>query len=1181
MSPPAARPDPAGSPDDRSPEAIDSKTYRTVRHARANWLVTVDAIRQPLMVHDAEHRVLRANRAYAEAAGMDFSEILGRPYWECFPRTGGPLTGCLAGRSTAEPGDGEETLVLGDRVIVSCTHPLPGDDAAASACMHLFDDVTDRTRAEEASRARLRRGMAQAEALASVAASTALAAGDLDGLVREVTEHAARVSGVERVNVWLFDEDETTLRCIDLYEATPGRHTSGSLRREEEFADEFRALKTSPYVNADEALTDPRTAGYRESYLRPLGITSMLDAVVQVSDRHLGVLCLEHVGKPHHWEDDEITFACRLADQLALAIVNSERQQALRETQERERRFRALLENASDLLVLVDPRGKITYVSPSIERLGGYTPEEVLGRDYLDFAHPADVQAATERFAAILAGDGEPILSQVRFRSKSGDWRALESVARNALSDPTIGGVVINARDITERLRAERLLRESEERYRSIFERAKDLIYIIGPRGELTALSPAFRGITGWDPERWLGHHFQELIHPGDRGRARQIFRQTIQEGISSTFEMRIAHASGDYWIGEFNVTPLDLEGKRVLFGIGRDVTDRRRSEVQLRLFRTLIDHAPVKLEIVDPETLRFVDGNEAAWKSLGYTREEFLSLTVPDVDGNATPEFLAAVAEELQSVGSAAFETLHRRKDGTLFPVEVAIRRVELDRPYAVVAGRDVTVRRRMEAELREREEILRTVTASAQDAIIMITDEGSILVWNAAAERLFGYTREEVAGKELHSLLVPARHLEQARRGLEGFRKTGTGPAIGRMRELTALRRDGTEFPIELSLSTVRLKDRWHSVGIVRDITERKRGEEALRRASRALRTLSAGNEALVRAVAEPELLDEMCRVIVDVGQYRTALVAYVSENPGPEIEVKAACGRLASLRGARYSLHPEGSFCEAAGAADDEPEQVGSALVVPLREVGQQPFGLLYIGTGEAESFDPGEISLLEELAEDVAYGVVTLRTRGLRREAESRLRRSLEQAIAAIAATVEARDPYTAGHQRRVARLAAAIAVELGLSDEAVEGIRFGSLIHDLGKIRVPAEILAKPTRLHPFEYELVKSHTEAGFEILRNIEFPWPVARMVLEHHERMDGSGYPRGLTGTDILLEARIIAVADVVEAMASHRPYRPGLGVDAALREIETRRGQWFDEQAVDACLRLFRSGGFAFDA
>jgi len=192
-----------------------------------------------------------------------------------------------------------------------------------------------------------------------------------------------------------------------------------------------------------------------------------------------------------------------------------------------------------------------------------------------------------------------------------------------------------------------------------------------------------------------------------------------------------------------------------------------------------------------------------------------------------------------------------------------------------------------------------------------------------------------------------------------------------------------------------------------------------------------------------------------------------------------------------------------------------------------------------------------------------------------EAQRRLERALEGTVAAVASTVEMRDPYTAGHQRRVALVSAAIAKEMGLSAGRIHGLRLAGTVHDLGKINIPADILSKPGKLTPIEYEFIKTHPQVGYDILKPVEFPWPIADIVLQHHERLDGSGYPNGLKGDAIMLEARILAVADVVESMMSHRPYRAALGLEAALAEIRQGRGKLYDPLVVDACLKVFESG------
>ena len=205
---------------------------------------------------------------------------------------------------------------------------------------------------------------------------------------------------------------------------------------------------------------------------------------------------------------------------------------------------------------------------------------------------------------------------------------------------------------------------------------------------------------------------------------------------------------------------------------------------------------------------------------------------------------------------------------------------------------------------------------------------------------------------------------------------------------------------------------------------------------------------------------------------------------------------------------------------------------------------------------------------------------------RKRAEDALQSSYQQlretfiaTVNALASTVEMKDPYTAGHQQWVTRLACAIAKEMGFSEEQIEGVRMAGLIHDIGKINIPAEILSKPGHLSEIQYNMVKIHPQVGCDILKEIKFPWPVAEIVLQHHERMDGSGYPQGLSGDEIILEARILAVADTVEAMSSHRTYRAAYGIERALEEISRNRGTLYDSVVVDACLKLFKKG-FRFD-
>ena len=250
----------------------------------------------------------------------------------------------------------------------------------------------------------------------------------------------------------------------------------------------------------------------------------------------------------------------------------------------------------------------------------------------------------------------------------------------------------------------------------------------------------------------------------------------------------------------------------------------------------------------------------------------------------------------------------------------------------------------------------------------------------------------------------------------------------------------------------------------------------------------------------------------------------------------------------------------------------------IALPLGS-SEDDFGVLAIYANQPNAFSDEAVDVLRELAADLSFGIEGLRTRAERSIYRARFEASLEAVVRAVATAAELRDAYTAGHQRRVSELAVAIAKDVGLDPDTTAGIGVAATIHDIGKLAVPAEILSRPGRLSEAEFAIIKQHPQAGQGIVAGIDFPWPVADVILQHHERLDGSGYPRGLHGDEISIGARILAVADTVEAMLSHRPYRPALGLDAALRTIGAGRSTLFDPDVVDSCTRLLREKGFAF--
>jgi putative nucleotidyltransferase with HDIG domain len=359
------------------------------------------------------------------------------------------------------------------------------------------------------------------------------------------------------------------------------------------------------------------------------------------------------------------------------------------------------------------------------------------------------------------------------------------------------------------------------------------------------------------------------------------------------------------------------------------------------------------------------------------------------------------------------------------------------------------------------------------------------------------------------------------------------------------------------------------------------------------------------LVYAAGEVELLQAICETIVKHSGYRMASVSYAQQDEDKTIRIKAHAGNngggyLGAMplvwADTEHSVEPTGlafrsgktQVCQDI-ANDPQYSSLreaamlhgyASSITLPLLDADNTVFGVLNVYSDEVNAFTPGEIALLEEMAGDLAFGVRTLLVRQerdraleLNQQHLAQMRDSLEDTVQAIANIVEMRDPYTSGHQIRVAALAVAIARQMGLTDDQVHAIHLAGVVHDLGKIHIPAEMLGKPGKLDNVEFSFIKTHPQAGYDILRGIKFPWPIAQMVLQHHERFDGLGYPQGLKGEAILLEARILAVSDVVEAMFSHRPYRPALGMEAALAEIEKGSGQQYDPAVVVACIKVVR--------
>ncbi len=428
--------------------------------------------------------------------------------------------------------------------------------------------------------------------------------------------------------------------------------------------------------------------------------------------------------------------------------------------------------------------------------------------------------------------------------------------------------------------------------------------------------------------------------------------------------------------------------------------------------------------------------------------------------------------------------------------------------------------------------------------------TLEGRILDANPALCELLGYEREEMVGRSIPELTHP----NDINRSVEARDSilAGTGP--GYEYEVRLLRKGGEALWTRISTSLVRAADGTpaHFTSVVQDISRQKDAEQQNLEIQQRFQQLAEN----IREVL----------FLIDPTDGRTLYISPAYE---------AIWGQSTA------EVYADGEAWMSAIFPEDLPG-VRAAVAVAFvtghmnheYRIRRPDHSMRWINGRTFPIRDAqGRVNRLAGLAEDITA----------RKHAEqqieqqvAQLQRAMRSTIDVIAIIGELRDPYTHGHEHRVGELAAAIAAEMQLDPSRVEGVRIGGFLHDVGKICLPAEILAKPTRLTPEEFNLVKVHPQTGYGILKGIEFPWPIAEIARQHHERIDGSGYPRGLKDQEILLEAKIVAVADAVEAISSHRPYRPGRGVEAALAEVEAAKGTLYDASVVDACVRLFRVNG-----
>ena len=645
-------------------------------------------------------------------------------------------------------------------------------------------------------------------------------------------------------------------------------------------------------------------------------------------------------------------------------------------------------------------------------------------------------------------------------------------------------------------------------------------------------------------------------------------------------------------------------------------ITERKRAEEGLRKYqerleelvealqasevkyRSLTENLSEVIYSSNPNTMSPTYVNKAVEDVYGYTVDEWLK--TPNIwEQTIHPDdrgmVISAYVEADRQRKNMTLEYRITHKDGTVRWVEDRLTR-ELDQFNNVVTLNgvmyDITERMQAETSLKESEEKFRAICASAVDAILMMDNDGYISFWNEGAERIFGHTSGFAIGKRLHTLLVPDRRRESFIKGFMKFKETGEGAVVGKTLEVSALKKNGSEFPAEVSVSSVKLEGQWRAIGIIKDITDRKtaqeRNESQLKRlvALRAIdMTINASLDLHVTLdCILSEVLSQLKVSAADILLYDRHLQAleFASGKGFLTKALRYTSLRIGESHAGRAALErriiPVQDLGEGGGEFKRsdllKEEGLVSYYAVPLIAKGEVK-GILEIFDRAALNPDRGWLDFLDALAGQAAIAIDNNAMFENLQRSNTDLMLAYDATIEGWSRALDLRDKETEGHSRRVTEMSLRLARAVGVSREDQAHIRRGALLHDIGKVGIPDNILNKPGKLTDAEWEIMRRHPEYAYELLSPVEFLRQALDIPYCHHERWDGKGYPRGLKGEQIPLSARIFSVTDIFDALCSERPYRPAWSKEKALEHISSLSGADLDPKIVEIFIRMEKEG------
>ena len=704
----------------------------------------------------------------------------------------------------------------------------------------------------------------------------------------------------------------------------------------------------------------------------------------------------------------------------------------------------------------------------------------------------------------------------------------------------------------------ERAPRESEPQSLAILEDIVEGYFEADLAGNLAFINEPLCRISDYSEDRLLGMNIRDYTDSETAKRMYELFSEIYRTGKPAKLkDFQILRKDGTKSVLEISASLIrDPEGQPVGFrGIALDVTERKQTEESLRetekRYRSLFEESLDAIVITDRKG-RFVDANKAALDLFGVSSEETARTNFKEL--YTDPKDAARFKQEIETKGSVQdFEVNLKKRDGTVMTCLFFVT-AQRENGGGIIGYqgiiRDITKTRATEIALRQSEEKYRQLLNHAPAGIYEVDFlRRTFVSVNDVMCEYTGYTKEELLSLSPFDILTE----ESKTRFMQRMTKVLSGEKVPETVEFKIRGKNGREFWVLLNTKLVYENGfPKGATAVVHDITERRLAEEAIRTSEERYRLLvdNANDGVFIAQNGRIKFPNPKMMKILEYTADELAEIQYIDlVHPDDRIivhqakEKRATNAETASV----YSIRIKNKTGREIWA------QISS---VPIFW-DERPATLNFVRDITFQRIREDEL-----------------------RQTVQKLRKVTAATVQAMAQTVEVRDPYTAGHQKRVSNIARAIATEMSLSPGMIEGIGMAGNIHDIGKISVPAEILSKPGTLTDIQFGLIKAHPKTGYEILKGIEFPCDIARIVLQHHERIDGSGYPQGLCGDDILLEAKILAVADVVEAMSSHRPYRPALGIEKAVEEISSNKGKRYDPRVVEAFEKVLNKGNFELE-